>query len=216
MVKENISDELRGRQYWDRCFRKTEPDFKALGGRDFSSFITRFKQYDVKRALDLGCGFGYCSVALARAGFRIKAVDISTEAVEKLKAQATKEGLSIDTEVCAAHEINRINEEFDAVICNSVLDHMTLNDATKAVSNINILLRKGGIAYLSLDGPEEVTGEDSVFLEDGTVKYTHGRWKGMLWRFCSDAEIKEICKDFEIASFTTSEDGEREIWIRKG
>jgi len=130
-----------------------------LGGRDFSAIISRLKRSRVKRVLDLGCGLGYLSVALARVGLHVTAADISFRAIEKLQSRAREEGLSIKTAVCPAQEINRINRKFDVVICNSLVDRMTLKDAGQAVSNIKELSRRGGVAYLSFDGRED-TGND--------------------------------------------------------
>jgi SAM-dependent methyltransferase len=47
------------------------------------------------RALDLACGLGRNALALARAGWRVDAVDVSDVALERLAARARSEGLSI-------------------------------------------------------------------------------------------------------------------------
>lgn len=50
-------------------------------------------------ALDLGCGEGRNALYLARAGFQVTAVDFANVALERLKAVATTEGLTVQT-VC--------------------------------------------------------------------------------------------------------------------
>ena len=93
---------------------------------------------------------------LSKAGFRVTAVDISSEAIRRVKTWANEEKLSIDTKVCLAQEIHSLmDKDFDAVICNSVLDHMTFADASKVMQGIKDVLKLGGIAYLSFDGLEE-------------------------------------------------------------
>lgn len=152
---------------------------------------------------------------MANAGFRVKAVDISSVAINKLQRWARNEGLSIDTEVCLAQRVNLISEEFDAVICNSVLDHMPYADAVKVIENIKKILKKSGIAFISFDGEDKENENELVVLSDGTRKYIKGKRKGMLWRFYTNEEIKILCKDMEIDEFIEKCNGKRIVWIRK-
>jgi len=207
------------KEFWENCFKRSNIDFKILARRDLSDIIERLNQYQVKRVLDLGCGFGHWSIVLSKAGFRVTAVDISSEAIRRVKTWANEERLSIDTKVCLAQEIHSLmDKDFDAVICNSVLDHMTFADASKVMQGIKDVLKPGGIAYLSFDGLEEGEEEgekEFVVLEDGTRKYTKGNRKGMLWRFYTNEEIRILCKYMEIIEFVEKCNGKREVWVRR-
>lgn len=201
-------------QFWDDCFTRVNPDYKKT--RDFSGIITRLKQNKVKHVLDLGSGFGYCSIALAKAGFHVAAVDISSEAIRKLRIEASENGLGITARVCAAQDVDFKSQKFDAVICNSVLDHMTLQDAKTTLRNVKNILKNSGVAFLSFDGLEEDDEKEFETLRDGTRRYVRGKHKGMLWRFFPNDEIRSLLKDFEILEFTEKvpKSGKREIWIR--
>ena len=48
------------------------------------------------RVLDIGCGPGAISIPLARAGAEVTSLDISYKALEYLKTNAEREGLSIE------------------------------------------------------------------------------------------------------------------------
>ncbi len=65
--------------------------------------------------LDAGCGTGLFSIRLARAGYRVKAVDIASQMVEKSRADATKAGVAgnIDFEV---NTIESVKGTYDAVV----------------------------------------------------------------------------------------------------
>jgi ubiquinone/menaquinone biosynthesis C-methylase UbiE len=215
-MNKKMSDILiENKRFWEKCFADSDFDFKLPPSRNVLGVIKRLQEYQVHKILDLGCGSGRWSVALARVGFQVKAVDISSEAIKKVKKWAKEEGLSIETEVCSASELLSKSVDFDAVICNSVLDHMPFIEASKAILNIENILRPGGIAHISFDGLEEGNEKEFVLLDDGTRRYISGKRKGMLWRFYSNKEIKTLCKNLEILELIVRSNGKRDVWIRK-
>ncbi|HEX9916634.1 MAG TPA: methyltransferase domain-containing protein [candidate division Zixibacteria bacterium] len=205
----------QNRLFWERCFSNSGFDFKLPPKRRISEVVKRLRKYNVSKVLDLGCGFGRWSIALARAGFQVKAVDISSEAIKRLTKWANQKSLSIETKVSSAQRLVSIGEKVDAVICNSVLDHMLSSEASKSMLNLKNALKFGGIAYLSFDGLDQEDKDKHVSLEDSTRRYTEGKLKGMLWRFYSNEEIRSLCKDMEVLEFIENSNGKREVWIRK-
>lgn len=209
----NIFEE--NRRFWERCFSDSGFDFKLPPRRRISEVVKRLRKYNVSKVLDLGCGFGRWSIALTRARFQVRAVDISFEAIRAVQKWANKEGVSVEGEACSAQELSSRSKSVDAVICNSVLDHMPLTEASKSMLNLRNVLKLGGIAYLSFDGLDQEDKDKYVSLEDGTRRYTEGKLKGMLWRFYSNEEIKGLCKDMEVLEFIENSNGKREMWIRR-
>jgi SAM-dependent methyltransferase len=211
-----MSDILKeNKQFWQKCFADSDFDSKPPPGKNILEVIKRLQEYQAHKVLDLGCGFGRWSIALAQVGFQVKAVDISSEAIKRVQKWAKQEDVFVETEVCSASEFISSGESFDAIICNSVLDHMLFIETSKTMLNIENILKPGGIAYISFDGLEEEDEKEFVLLEDGTSRYISGKRKGMLWRFYSDKEIKTLCKGVEILEFTVRSNGKRDVWIRK-
>ncbi len=65
--------------------------------------------------LDVGCGPGRHALELARRGYRVHGVDISSRFVDLAKAGAEAEGLGVTFEVADARRLD-FNEEFDLVV----------------------------------------------------------------------------------------------------
>jgi len=212
---------VSAREFWDRSFKDVAPDVRdAPSGRDLSDIVNHLRAASAVDVLDVGGGRGRWSMTLARAGFRVLAVDVSSEAVRIVRERAQREGLAIGTAVCAAQELSRLGVQVDAVVCNSVLDHMRPHDADLAATRIAQVLRHGGLAYVSFDGQEESaagseTPSDHMVGSDGTWDYVAGPRKGMVWRFYDDAEIRRLFRKLEEVEFTVAATGQRRAWFRR-
>jgi 2-polyprenyl-3-methyl-5-hydroxy-6-metoxy-1,4-benzoquinol methylase len=201
--------------FWDRCFREIGSRFEPVRAERLAPIIARLRERKVSTVLDVGSGLGRWSIPLAREGFAVTAVDISKEAIDLLEGWARKLGLKIAVNVSAAQYLTVCDGQFDAVVCNSVLDHMTYADAALSVASVYRVLKINGIAFLAFDGLEKSDRDSFESLADGSRVYTSGNQKGMIWRFFSEKEIRTLVKDFELTQFDVRENGSREVWLRK-
>ncbi|MCX7750346.1 MAG: class I SAM-dependent methyltransferase [Candidatus Bipolaricaulota bacterium] len=209
------SDYSEQAQVWERLFSLSPPD-RSLADQDWSWLTERLRREGVESVLDLGCGRGHWSVALARAGFRVTATDISQLAIERLRAWAAEEKLPIETFVGPAQELP-LAQRFDAVIANSVLDHMFKEEAEEAMRRLRAVLRPGGLLLLGMDGPpdEEDKAWPHVVFPDGTWQFLGGRRDHMLWRFWPDEEIIVLLCGFRVEEKEIRANGRRRFWARK-
>ncbi|MCF8384070.1 MAG: magnesium protoporphyrin IX methyltransferase [Chlorobium sp.] len=95
--------------------------------------------------LDAGCGTGLFSIRLARAGYRVKAVDIASQMVDKSKADATKAGVAGNIEF-EVNTIESVKGTYDAVVCFDVLIHYPAEGFRQAFGNLSNLT-KGPVIF---------------------------------------------------------------------
>jgi SAM-dependent methyltransferase len=89
--------------------------------------------------LELGCGTGYFSRALARTGACITAIDISPELLSVAREQCQLD--NVNFEIQNAYDLEYSDASFDAVVGSSVLHHLHVE---KAIGEIYRVLRPGG------------------------------------------------------------------------
>jgi len=99
-----------------------------------------------KKALEVGCGTGLFTEALAKSNAEIIAVDLSPVLVERARERCA--GLSNVQFLVTDFESAAVSGGFDAVVGSSILQHLEL---PRAIEKMFLLLRPGG--YLSFAEP---------------------------------------------------------------
>jgi SAM-dependent methyltransferase len=100
----------------------------------------------VRSVLDLGCGTGAHAVRLARRGYTVVGVDISSPMLELARQRATEAGVSdVDLVLGDVRDV-RLDRTFDAVICMfAVLGYQTTDDDVRAtLETVRWHLNPGG------------------------------------------------------------------------
>jgi 2-polyprenyl-6-hydroxyphenyl methylase / 3-demethylubiquinone-9 3-methyltransferase len=119
---EIIKFESMAHQWWDRNgVMKSLHDINPLRLSYINSRIT----LKDKRVLDVGCGGGILSEALALAGARVTGIDMAGAHIEAAKQHMHKTGVDIDYHKTRVEDLVRSHPEaFDAVICLELLEHV--------------------------------------------------------------------------------------------
>jgi len=116
--------------------------------RQYLKYIENFSNPS-SRILDLGCGQGYFSLELARRGFKVVGVDISSQSIEIAKKTALSAKIDPELLRYEVMDVDAIDQLgcFDIVLCSGVLHHF--EDIKQALSKIKMVLEKNNGILIS-------------------------------------------------------------------
>ena len=108
-------------------------------------FVERFVVLSGLRVLDVGCGGGILSEALAERGASVLGIDLAESALQA--AEAHRAGQAVEYRLESSRETAARGEVFDVVTCIEMLEHVA--DPAAVLRDIHALLKPGGWAFFS-------------------------------------------------------------------
>ena len=98
--------------------------------------------------LDVGCGGGLLSEAIAEAGGQVTGIDMAAPALAVARSHAKRSGLAIEYRQSTAEDWARSHAgAYDVVICMELVEHVP--DPIRLVSACSRLLRPGGDLFFA-------------------------------------------------------------------
>jgi 2-polyprenyl-6-hydroxyphenyl methylase / 3-demethylubiquinone-9 3-methyltransferase len=105
-----------------------------------------------ERVLDVGCGEGHFTTALARAGAQALGIDVADEPLRRARA---RDGALELQQVADGEQWQLADAAFDAVWVGEVIEHVA--DTAAWLSEVRRVLRSGGSLLLSTPAHERLT-----------------------------------------------------------
>ena len=101
-----------------------------------------------KKILDVGCGGGLLSEALAREGADVVALDLAEELIEIAKLHLYESNVKVDYRLQSAESLaEEMAGQFDAITCMEMLEHVP--DPSSILRACEKLLKPGGKCFIS-------------------------------------------------------------------
>lgn len=101
-----------------------------------------------KRVLDVGCGGGILSEAMATLGAEVTGIDMGKEALAVAKLHLRTSGHHISYELSTAEAFSHLHPQgFDVVTCLELLEHVP--DPASAVKACKVLVKPGGDVFFA-------------------------------------------------------------------
>lgn len=135
---------LAGR-WWDK-----ESEFKPLHEINplRVNYINDYVDLKGKKVIDIGCGGGILSEAMAALGANVKGIDMGEAPLGVARLHLLESKLSIDYEQITAEEIaDREAGQYDVVTCLEMLEHVP--DPASIVAACAKLVKPGGNIFFS-------------------------------------------------------------------
>lgn len=202
-------------EFWDRAWNGVKTPYTQMPDLPYiNSIPATLQAAGARKILDLGCGSGWLTIFLSRAGFQVVGVDLAAHAIELGRQWASQENLSPIFEVADITQLDYPDASFDGVVANSIFEHLTYELAEKTLQRLQSMVRPGGLFFGCFDKVGGGPGE-YYKLDDGTHVYTDKGRRGMLLRFFNDDELKELMAGWDIQSMETIDSGSRIVWARR-
>ena len=152
-----------------------------------------------KRVLDVGCGGGILSEAMARLGATVTGIDLSEKPLKVAQLHLLESGLAVDYQLSSAEEFSVQNgNKFDIVTCMELLEHVP--DPASTVAACARLAQPGGRIFFSTinRNPKSylfaVLGAEYLLklLPRGTHDYARFIKPSELSRWCRAAGLRSL------------------------
>lgn len=140
-------------RYWEEIYetRGLQPQIYQCRQETALTWIAQLQLPPASRVLEIGCGAGLVSMALARGGQSVEAIDAAPAMVELARQNAFRWGVASRLRITAgnAHALPFAAERFDLVVALGVIPW--LHSESAAIREMQRVLRPGAYLLLTAD-----------------------------------------------------------------
>ncbi len=164
-------------------------------------YIKKWEQEGRHSVLDLGCGLGRHSIAFAKSGFQVTAVDLSEYGVQHLIEWQKKENLEIQTKICDMKKLPFPDQSFDGIWAYHVISHTDTEGFLEILREIERVLKPNGRIYLTMCSKDTWSFREANFehIDENTIiKTEEGPEKDIPHYYVDLDDVIRLFKNFTI------------------
>lgn len=193
-------DEKMTKKRWDHIYTK---ESRVNIDESIPKIAALFKELNVFRVLDLGCGSGRHTIYLAGKGFNVYGIDISDVGVKTARSWLQRKGLHAELTTGSIFELLYEDNFFDGIICVKVLHHGRIENIQRAIKEMERVLRHEGVIFVSVRKPVENERGTSRRIAPRTYVPAEGKEKGVVHYLFDEKLLRKEFKNFFI----------QELWV---
>ena len=164
--------------------------------------------FSPKNILDTACGTGNISLPMARRGFKVTALDISSDMLTVAENKARQEKLAIkflNQDMCQM----KLKEKYDCVLCmcDGVNYLIRESDLISFFTNVYANIEDTGIFIFDISSSyklKNILGDNTLFQEKDDINY--------VWINSFDTEYQTL--DMQLIFFIPQESGGKHIYTK--
>lgn len=202
-----MSEHATAHQSWDERWKSGEGREEWLNPDPIVLHWAQARhEQGAETALDLGCGIGRHSLALARLGYVTTAFDASLAGLESARALAEEEGLAIIFERGDMTDLPFPDASFDYVLAVNVIYHGDAEVVRQTLAEVRRVLKPGGVYQGTMLSKRNAHyGEGSEVAPNTFVKPDAGGDKDHPHFYCNAAELVALFEGFEVLALEDHE-----------
>jgi len=163
-IKESWDQTYRSHDYKELPWETVKPDKELIR-------IVKQKKIEKCKVLDIGCGAGTNSVFLAKYGFDVMGIDISSTAIKIAKQRAKEARVKVKFLVENAYSLKFVKNSFGFIFDRGCFHHIPIEYRDIYVKQNHTLLRNKGKYYLHAFSDNNDWHQENLFSVEKIKSY---------------------------------------------
>ncbi len=187
---------------WDEIYQRDglvfQDPFPAI-----DALVAAFREFNITRILDLGCGNGRNLVHLAALGFQVTGVDSAWWGLQVAQDWGEEKKVAMDlVQADMRRPFPYRAESFQAVMATQVIHHALLATVIRTASEMDRVLQPSGLLFITVPTPRDPK-EDHIEVEPGTFIPTSGTEKGLPHHFFTLEALRNLFPSYKVLDLST-------------